>query len=130
MSIPADICSTAARAVRPICAKTCRPCSPNTNAKLYFYPFPFFARRDDFVVLSIPLVAAWANFAGAQLKTPAKVGRTPWSAAGPPASLPKFEPAPAPFAACRYAGQVGIGTVWVRRIVNPHEDSCVARRAA
>src|SRR5580704_13414319 len=27
----------------------------------------------------------------------AEVGRTPWSAAGPPASLPRFDPAPVPF---------------------------------
>ena len=38
------------------------------------------------------LIAAWANFVGAQLKPPAKVGRTPWSAAGPLASLPSLPP--------------------------------------
>src|SRR5580658_7716037 len=57
------------------------------------------------VLLSLPFLAPWANFLGAQLKPPAKGRRTPWSAAGPLASLPRFEPAPAPFAACRYVGQ-------------------------
>src|SRR5580658_4102505 len=57
------------------------------------------------VLLSLPFLAPWANFLGAQLKPPAKGRRTPWSAAGPLASLPRFEPAPAPFAACRHAGQ-------------------------
>ena len=59
-------------------------------------------------------------------RKPARVGRTPWSAAGPPASPSEVRrklPHPAgfhrlwwPAGPCR---QVGRGTLWVRWMVNP-----------
>jgi hypothetical protein len=90
-------------AVRNGCGK--RATGVRGAGRLVLLSIPFFARRDHFVLLSIPLSQPGQNFVGAQLKPPAKVGRTPWSAAGPLASLPTLELTAAPFAACRYVGQ-------------------------
>src|SRR5580658_2353005 len=67
---------------------------------MYYY-LPFFAPRDDFL--------------GASSKTQPK-----W---GGPTGQPSEVSREAAFAACRYVGQVGRGTLWVRRIVNPPAGS-------
>jgi hypothetical protein len=67
---------------------------------MYYY-LPFFAPRDVFLGASSKTQPKW----GGPLGQPSEVSRE------------------APFAACRYVGQVGRGTLWVRRIVNPPAGS-------